>query len=123
MEIAVKAPHRFKLTQAQEFQAALAGPCRLSGKYFLLRGRVNDLNGARLGLIASRKAARRAVDRNRAKRLAREMFGAARATLPPLDLVLQLRNDLRVCSNPEIRDELEGLLRKAAARCGAARAV
>jgi ribonuclease P protein component len=98
----------------------------LSGKNFLLRAGVNGLAGARLGLIASRKAARRAVDRNRGKRLAREAFRAARATLPGLtavDVVLQLKNDLRKSKNPGLRKELDRLLRDAAARFGAMREI
>ncbi len=78
--------------------------------------------GARLGLIASRKAARRAVDRNRAKRLARAAFHRLRPALPPVDFVLQLKNDLRQSGNPEVREELCRLLKKAAGRFGAAAA-
>jgi ribonuclease P protein component len=126
----VRAPHPFKLTQAKEFQAVLAAPCRLSGKCFVLLALENggpqalsvlvaSMRCARLGLIASRKAARRAVDRNRAKRHVREMFRAARTDLPALDVVLQLRNDLRHCSNDEIRQELARLLRGVGARFGA----
>ena len=114
-------PHPLKLTQAAEFRAALAFECRLSGKYFLLRAGSNTLTGARLGLIASRKAARRAVDRNRGKRLAREVFRAARAAhpgLPAVDVVVQLKNDLRKSGNPDLRRELERLLRDVAARLG-----
>jgi len=83
-----------------------------------MRARGNGLSGARLGLIAGRKAARRAVDRNRAKRLAREAFRAVRVGLPPVDVVLQLKNDLRKSGNPDIRKELDRLLRDAAARFG-----
>ncbi len=123
MKSLIKVPHAFKLTQAKEFQATLSGPCRIAGKHFVLRARGNGLARARLGLIASRKAARRAVDRNRGKRLARCVFVAVRDALPPLDLVLQLRTDLRASGNPEIRKEIERLLREAAVRCGAAAAI
>jgi ribonuclease P protein component len=96
----------------------LSGECRLSGRNFVLRAEVNVLPGARLGLIAGRKAARRAVDRNRGKRLVREAFSAARLRLPPVDLVLQLRNDLRTKSNQDLRKELDRLLREVAMRFG-----
>ena len=88
----------------------LAAECRLSGRYFLLRAGFNALSGARLGLIASRKAARRAVDRNRAKRLAREAFRALRTRLPAVDVVLQLKNDLHASGNAGIQKELNRLL-------------
>lgn len=142
MSIPQRQPHAIKLTHATEFRAALAAECRLSGRNFLLRAIANSLPRARLGLIASRKAARRAVDRNRGKRQAREAFraacrgsgapsvpGAPGATgesavidlapgLPAVDVVLQLKNDLRETSNADLRKELDRLLRDMAARYG-----
>lgn len=111
-------PHTLKLTRAAEYRAALGAECRLSGKSYFLRARSNTLSGARLGLIASRKAARRAVDRNRGKRLAREAFRAVRLRLPAVDVVLQLKNDLRKFDNIEIRKELDRLLLDVGARFG-----
>lgn len=105
-----------KLSRPEEYRAAVAAPCRLSGKNFLVRALPNAWPTARLGLIASRKAAPRAVDRNRGKRLAREAFRAARALLPPVDIVFQQKHDLRKVSNPEVRRELDRLMRDVAAR-------
>jgi len=113
-----RAPHLRKLTHANEFRAVLAAECRLSGKRFSLRAGLNALPGARLGLIASRKAARRAVDRNRAKRLVREAFRAMHVKLPTVDVVLQLKNDLRASGNADIRKEVVRLLREMTARFG-----
>lgn len=107
-----------KLTKPEEFRAALAAPCRISSRNFLVRALANSLTLARLGLVASRKAAPRSVDRNRGKRLAREAFRAARAGLPAVDIVFQQKNNLRKSSNPVIRSELDQLLRDVAARFG-----
>jgi ribonuclease P protein component len=112
----LRAPHPRKLTQAKEFQSALKAPCRISSDAFVLRAAQNGLPGARLGLIASRKAARRAVDRNRAKRLAREVFRGERLQLPALDLVVQLKHDLRSSGNVSVRAELVRLMRQAGSR-------
>lgn len=92
-------------------EAPQAGPDAASAQS--VQGALSVANppAARLGLIASRKTARRAVDRNRAKRLAREAFRAARANLPAADVVLQLRNDLRGMGNAAVRAELDALLR------------
>jgi ribonuclease P protein component len=53
--------------------------------------RANGLSEARLGIIASTRAARRAVDRNRFKRMAREAFRQSRHRLGGMDVVIQLR--------------------------------
>ena len=107
-----------KLSRAEEYRAVLAAPCRLSGKNFVVRALPSTWPAARLGLIASRKAAPRAVDRNRCKRIAREAFRAYRATLPAVDIVFQQKNDLRKEDNAAIRRELDRLLRDVAARFG-----
>lgn len=95
------------MTEAGEFKAVLAAEVRVKGSGYLAMARPNTLAQARLGLIAGRKAAKRAVDRNRAKRLAREAFRASRNALPPADFVLRLRNDLRRRDNRSIRAELD----------------
>ncbi len=68
----------------------------------------NSLTHHRLGVTASRKALGKAVDRNRAKRLLREMFRVTRTRLDLLqrkyDWVLNAR---RTLLNPESRRRLE----------------
>jgi ribonuclease P protein component len=107
-----------KLTRPEEYRAALAAECRVSSRNFLVRALVNARPAARLGLIVSRKAAPRSVDRNRGKRLAREAFRAVSADLPAVDIVFQQKNDLRKMSNPLIRRELDRLFNEVAARFG-----
>lgn len=112
-----------KLTRPDEYRAALAAECRMSSRNFLVRALVNSRPAARLGLIASRKAAPRSVDRNRGKRLTREAFRAARPDLPAVDIVFQQKNNLRKMSNPLIRSELDRLLHDVAARFGSVASV
>ncbi len=54
-------------------------------------------NPARMGMAISKKVLRRAVDRNRVKRLMRESFRHNAARLPAVDVVLSLsqRNRMR----------------------------
>lgn len=82
----------------------------------------NSVEAPRLGLIAGRKAAKRAVDRNRAKRLVREVFRAGAAAFGPFDVTIQLRSDLRGQNNEAVRTELRGLLDSLGRRCKADRA-
>ena len=60
-------------------------------RYFTLFATRNELTQARIGIIASRRVARRAVDRNRAKRLVREAFRKARHRLMGVDVVVEVR--------------------------------
>lgn len=45
---------------------------------------------ARLGLVVAKKLLKRAVDRNKVKRVVREHFRLRLAGLPPVDLVVRL---------------------------------
>jgi ribonuclease P protein component len=87
---------------------------RFASRNFVLRANLNACTHARLGIIAGRKVAARAVDRNRARRLIREAFRAALAHLGPYDVTVQLRGDLRSESNGDVRAELDKLLESAA---------
>lgn len=50
--------------------------------------RANDQRHARLGLAISKKCAKRAVDRARLKRIARESFRSHRSALPGFDIIV-----------------------------------
>lgn len=58
--------------------------------------------GARLGLAISKKVARRAVDRNRIKRLIRESFRSIRCQLPPNDIVVLARSATSAADNDRL---------------------
>lgn len=47
-------------------------------------------NEARLGVVVGKKLLKRAVDRNRVKRIIREQFRLARPNLPACDLIVRL---------------------------------
>lgn len=57
---------------------------------FRLYATDNGESGARLGLIVGKRQLKRAVDRNRVKRVLRETFRVNRSTLPAVDIVVQL---------------------------------
>ena len=104
------------LRQRADFQAVLSTGWRLASRNFVLRAGPNKLVHARLGIIAGKKVAARAVDRNRAKRLIREAFRAAAANLGPYDVTLQIRTNLRGELNETVRAELAKLLESLALR-------
>ena len=92
------------------FEAVLRDGSRMASRNFLARARPNEGTHARLGIIAAKKTALRAVDRNRGKRLIREAFQAVYASIGAYDVVVQLRNDLRSQPTSALRPELRRLL-------------
>jgi ribonuclease P protein component len=79
-----------RLHKPAEFGRVFAEAARSSDRFFTVLARSSGRAVARLGLTVSRRAARRAVDRNKLKRLARESFRHQRA-LPPWDFVVLAR--------------------------------
>ena len=62
---------------------------------------------ARLGLAVAKKCAKRAVDRNRLKRLARESFRQHKQSLAGFDIVLLARHASVAATNQEVLKSLE----------------
>lgn len=70
----------------------------------------NELPNGRLGLAISKKHLKKAVDRNRIKRLVRVSFQDKQYQLQNLDIVVLLRNNRSTsATNEQIKQELEHL--------------
>jgi ribonuclease P protein component len=106
------------LTSSAQFEAVLASGSRSGSRCFLARAMPNGGCGARLGLIVGKKAAPRAVDRNRVKRLVRVVHRQLLQELDALDVVVQLRCSPRGQDNSVLFKELQDLLRGLAGKTG-----
>lgn len=88
----------------------LAGGRGKVSRSFIARTLPNAAAGARLGLIVGKRAAPRAVDRNRVKRLVRTVHRRLLGELDGLDVVVQLKGNPRDRDNAALVKELEILL-------------
>jgi len=85
-----------RLQTAADFSLVFADRRPLRGEVFNLHFRsrgpeaISGSVGARLGIVIAKKLAKRAVQRNLLKRLARETFRLAYRQLPSYELVLRL---------------------------------
>lgn len=94
-----------RLTQSSEFRRVFARPRRSSDRLFTVLARENGGRGPRLGLAISKRAAKRAVQRNRLKRIAREVF-RRQDLLPSLDFVVLASPEARNAASPELHASL-----------------
>ena len=106
------APEHRLLTPAQFKNVFDGATCKASGPNILLLSRRNDLTHARLGLVIAKKNIRRAVDRNRVKRIARESFRHHRADLDHLDIVVLARKGLGELDNAALHVLFQDMWRR-----------
>ncbi len=108
-------PKRYRLTKTDEFSSVFGFRRALKSPHFLLHYRlrtVDELNGARLGLVVAKRLLRRSVDRNLVRRLARENFRLLRCRLPSRDLILRLAVKPKPLDRHALGEEIRGILGK-----------
>jgi len=109
-------PRSVRLTAASDYRYVFAEPRKAIDRNFVVLYRSGRESAARLGLAVTKKRLRRAVDRNRIKRLVRESFRHAREHLVNLDAVVLVRDGCASRSNAELRASLDRLWQKVASR-------
>jgi ribonuclease P protein component len=110
-------PRTARLTTSDHYQRVFAEPTRVSNKAITLLARANENGFPRLGLAISKKCARRAVQRNRIKRLVRESFRMRQNELPAIDIVVLCRPVSVQLSNQELTDGVEQLWHRLKKQC------
>lgn len=92
-------PKNARIRRRADFDRVFAARLQVAGRYLKMHLAPAAADGARLGFAISRRSLPLAHERNRLKRMLREDFRKARHRLPPLDIVVSLRQ--RDC--PELR--------------------
>lgn len=98
-----------RLNRPAEFKRVFQYNRRLGDAYFTILGHNTQKNPARLGLAIARKQVKRAVARNRLKRLIRESFRRHQHDLQGWDIVVMLKQDASKLTNQVIYDMLAKL--------------
>jgi len=100
-----------------EFKRVYAGGRRLGSEYFTVNLQGNGATAAQLGMSIAARILRRAVDRNRVRRLIRESFRVHQQRLPALDIVIGVRAGVQSVDNARLRAGLEKLWQKISSTC------
>jgi ribonuclease P protein component len=110
--------HRFgsdkRLRRRAEFQRVFETGFRVHGRLLTLVAAPNDSGAARLGIVASRKLGN-AVQRNRAKRLIREIFRQVNQARP-LDVVVIPRRELFDAAYASLETDFRNAFTRCASR-------
>ncbi len=96
-----------KLLTADSYQFVFSKPERFGNRALTVLARANNLEHPRLGLAISKKCAKKAVDRNRIKRLFRESFRLNQHTLPNVDIVAMCKPSILSLNNAEMQRQIE----------------
>ena len=103
-------PRQVRLLSAEDYRNVFNDvTCKVSNRHILLLARESNTQHARVGLVVAKKNVRKAVERNRFKRLVRDSFRLHQHNLEPLDIVVLSRPGIAELDNQTIFNQLEKL--------------
>lgn len=101
-----------RLTRKADFQSVFDQSHKVSRKGIICLYRPNGGDFPRLGIMLSKQQIRRAVDRNRVRRIVRESFRGVVADLPKVDIILMVRKDASLLNKQQLRLEIDQIWQK-----------
>ncbi|GAA4503605.1 ribonuclease P protein component [Pseudaeromonas paramecii] len=110
-------PRELRLLTPDQFKRVFSDPVRAASPHLTLLACANELGHPRLGLTVPKKALKRAVWRNRVKRLVRENFRHTQHDLPAIDIVVIAKAGIGGLSNADLTQLLDKLWRTLSRRC------
>lgn len=100
-------PKQLRLNQAGDFKTVFRVGKKQAGRYLAMLVHANSLSYPRLGLVVAKKAVRKAVMRNRIKRMIREGFRLQQHVLGGVDIVVIVYNGIAALNRVELRQQID----------------
>jgi len=111
-------PRELRLLTPADFQNVFNNPpVKAVSNEFTFLAKPNERDYPRMGVTISKKVAKRAVDRNRIKRIIRETFRLKQHKLPGFDIIVIAKPGVTKLDNDALSDLLDYLWRKLSKRC------
>lgn len=110
-------PASLRLKTPADFKQVFSNPVKSTDRYFTLLAIKNQLEHPRLGLAIAKKNVKRAVDRNKIKRVSRESFRLQQHNSVAMDIVVLARRDAANASSAVLEKSLERHWLKLVKRC------
>lgn len=101
-------PKTSRLLSAKDYGPVFKHPSfRVSSRHLLILALVSDKPVSRLGIVVAKKNIRKAVQRNRIKRILRETFRKNKSGFVTIDFVVLAKKGLDSLENHEIQAQIE----------------
>jgi ribonuclease P protein component len=102
-------PRAARLLTARDFARLRTCSRRVGTRNLTAEVAVSETGGARMGLAVSRRVSKKAVRRNRIKRIARDSFRHHRIRFPALDILVIARSGADLQDNSTLHAEFAHL--------------
>ena len=103
----------FRLRKQKDFENVFNRGVYFSEKFLILKAVENNLPFSRFGFVVSKKISKKAVERNRVKRLMSESIRLSQEEIKPgFDVVFVSRSGIVGESLEEVKEPMENLLKK-----------
>lgn len=103
----------FRLRKQKDFENVFNKGVYFSGKYLMLKAVENNLPFSRFGFVVSKKVSKKAVERNRAKRLMSESIRLSQEEIKSgFDIIFVSRAGIVGKNFEEIKESIKKLLKR-----------
>ncbi len=103
----------YKITKNKDFKTIFKQSGFFKNQFFLLRYKKNNLLNSRFGFVVSKKVSKRAVDRNKIKRRAREVIRLHINEIKPgYDIIFFMGNNSLDASYSELELNIKNSLKE-----------
>ncbi|WP_081296990.1 ribonuclease P protein component [Gilliamella sp. App2-1] len=109
-------PRELRLLTPFDFNQVFQESIRAGSPFLTLVARKNNCNHMRLGFAVAKKQVKRAHERNRIKRLAKEYFRHRQHQLPNIDFILMAKQPVIDLDNQQIVEILNKLCQRIIAK-------